>query len=189
MNSRQYFHFKVAALLILLISAGWIWISRVPTNAAQEERAVAPRQGFMAPDFTLPTINGDSYSLADWRGHPVVLNFWASWCLPCRAEMPALERVYQHYKERGLLILGINAASQDSRQAALVFINENKFQFPILFDDHTLVYEMYAVRALPTTFFITAQGQIQEVIVGGPISEALLRVQIEKLLVTSKGDS
>lgn len=96
--------------------------------------------------------------------------------------MPAIEHIHQAYKDQGLIVLGINASSQDPVTNALAFVKENNLTFPVLFDQEAQAYELYAVRALPTTYFIAPDGKIQEVIVGGPISEALLRVRVQHLL-------
>lgn len=172
----------VFSLLVLLSGAGWIWASRVPDGAATVGGIPAPRQGFQAPDFVLETAAGQDVRLSELRGRPVLINLWASWCVPCRAEMPALEQAYQEYQGQGFILLAVNATDQDNRQAALAFAQENDLSFPILFDINGQVSELYQLRALPTSFFVNPDGIIQEVVVGGPMSEALLRVRIEQLL-------
>jgi hypothetical protein len=82
-----------ATAAVLLVGAIWIWAARAPETAAGG-RIASPRAGFPAPDFTLPLASGGTANLADYRGRVVILNLWASWCLPCRAEMPAIEAVY-----------------------------------------------------------------------------------------------
>lgn len=136
----------------------------------------------MAPDFTLTTLEGENIHLADLRGRAVILNLWASWCPPCRAEMPALQRVSLDYTQNDLMILAVNLTSQDSREAAAQFAQENSLTFPILLDETGEVGALYQTSALPTTFFIAADGTIREMIVGGPISEALLRAQVNQLI-------
>ena len=138
--------------------------------------------GFMAPDFSLLTENGDEIRLSELRGQAVLINFWASWCNPCRAEMPAMEKVYQEYQGQGFVILAINATSQDNPADAINFASQLGLSFPILFDLDGKVNSAYQVRALPTSFFVDRQGIIQEIVVGGPMSEALLRIRIENLL-------
>src|ERR671925_2318875 len=83
-------------ILILIVGAVWTFISRAPEPSSQQSGpAPSPREGFTAPDFTLDTLDGDQLTLSELRGQAVVLNIWASWCVPCRAEMPAIEKVYQ----------------------------------------------------------------------------------------------
>jgi peroxiredoxin len=169
-------------VVILLLGAGWIGLSAAEPGMATAGRIPAPRPGFLAPDFNLPTPQGDQITLSGLRGSPVIVNVWASWCAPCRAEMPALKRVYEDYRETGLVVLGVNATTQDSLDAALAFAGEMELAFPILLDEAGQALELYEVRAFPTTFFVDRQGLVREVVVGGPVSEALLRVRAEQLL-------
>jgi len=118
----------------------------------------APQKGFLAPDFTLETGDGETVRLSELRGRPVVVNFWTSWCPPCREEMPALQRVFRDYQERDMVILGLNSTVQDERGEALAFAIEQGLTFPILLDESGEATRLYQVRALPTTFFIDAQG-------------------------------
>jgi len=96
--------------------------------------------------------------------------------------MPALERVYREYAPQGLALLAVNAANQDTRSAALEFAQAQGLSFPILFDADGLVSRSYRLQALPTTFFIDRGGVIREVVGGGPMSEALLRIRIDQLM-------
>jgi peroxiredoxin len=178
-SRRTYILFNIA---VLLISAGWIAFSRSAPGAAVNNQISVARPGFLAPDFTLTTLDGESVHLADLRGRPVIINLWASWCPPCRAEMPSLQRVSQDYTQNNLVILAVNLTSQDSREAAAQFAQENNLTFPILLDEKGEVETLYQTSALPTTFFIAADGIISEMIVGGPISEALLRAQVNQLI-------
>ena len=173
------------SILALFAGAGWIWASRAPAGSTTESGIPSPRQGFLAPDFTLENAEGQEIQLSDLRGQPVLVNLWASWCVPCRTEMPALERVYQEYRSQGFVLLAVNATDQDNRPSALAFAQENGLTFPLLFDFDGQVSRLYQLRALPTSFFIKPDGTIQEVVVGGPMSEALLRVRIEQLLESS----
>ncbi|MEW5872591.1 MAG: redoxin domain-containing protein [Chloroflexota bacterium] len=171
----------LGTILILLAGAAWIWLSKAPPGSMLAE-IPAPQTGFMAPDFTLESSTGETITLSDLRGRPVLVNLWASWCPPCRAEMPAMLRVYQDYKAQGFTLLAVNAANQDSSTAALDFAQELGLDFPILFDSQGSVAQQYQISALPTSFFIDAHGIIREVVVGGPMSEALLRIRIQQLI-------
>lgn len=136
----------------------------------------------MAPDFKLQAASGETIQLSELRGRPVLINLWASWCGPCRAEMPAMQRVYADYQDQDFLILAVNATNQDNADRAVAFAKEYDLTFPILFDTDGSVSSQYRLRALPTSFFVDPSGIIQEVVVGGPMSEALLRIRIEQLL-------
>jgi cytochrome c biogenesis protein CcmG, thiol:disulfide interchange protein DsbE len=171
----------ILSMVALVTGIAWIWFSRAKPGETTAGKIPTPRSGFLAPDFTLETADGRAISLSSLRGQPVLLNIWASWCGPCRAEMPAIERVFQEYKVKGLNILAINATSQDQISQALSFVRENNLTFPILFDEQGDVNRQYNVQALPTTFFIDANGIIKEVVIGGPMSEASLRIRVEQL--------
>lgn len=168
--------------LLLGLGALWTGLSAVPTGTTTAGRIPSPRAGFLAPSFELTSLQGEELSLEDQRGKVVVINFWASWCPPCRAEMPALQRTYENYQGRGLEILAVNSTYQDTAEAAERFIRERNLTFPILLDSTGLVSNLYQTRALPTTFFVDRQGVIQEVIIGGPMSETTLRTTVEQLL-------
>ena len=174
--------FPVLSVILLLTGAAWIWLSRAPAEGTTGGLIPAPQRGFLAPDFALETADGEVIRLSELRGRPVVVNLWASWCTPCREEMPALERVYQAYQEQGVVILGVNSTVQDERQRAIDFAAEQGLTFPIVFDTDGEATRLYQVRALPTTYFIDAQGIIQEVVTGGPMAEALLRIRVEQLI-------
>lgn len=165
-----------------IVSGVWIWASAVPADTTTGGLIPSPREGFLAPDFTLETLSGDQISLPDLRGNAIVLNLWASWCLPCRAEMPALQSVYQENHERGLEVLAVNITAQDNLAAVEAFAHEFNLTFPILLDTSGLVGKEYLMRAFPTTFFIDREGIIQRVIVGGPMSEVTLQSTVERLL-------
>ena len=173
---------NLLSLAILLLSAGWIWLSAAPAWATTAGEIPAPRAGFLAPDFSLPDAEGNLVTLSDLRGQAVLVNLWASWCTPCQAEMPAMQRVYEEYRDQGFTILAVNAAHQDSQAAARQFAAEHGLTFPILYDLDGSVARSYQLSALPTSFFILPDGAINEVIIGGPMAEALLRARVEQLL-------
>lgn len=177
--------FRLTALLILLAGALWIALTAATPGTTTSGKIPAPRAGFLAPDFTLTTADGDTVTLSALRGHPVIVNLWASWCGPCRAEMPALQRIHEAYQDTGLILLAVNATPQDSESAALAFAAELGLTFPILFDTVGEASRLYELRALPSTYFIGPDGTIQEVVIGGPMAEALLRTRVEQLLITS----
>jgi len=169
-------------LAILLAGAAWIWLSAAPAGTTTQGAIPAPHAGFLAPDFSLTGLDGEQYTLSELRGQAVLLNLWASWCAPCRAEMPAMQSVYEDYREVGFIVLAVNATNQDNIAAASAFASQYGLTFPILLDTSGNVSALYQLRALPSTFFIDRNGIIQEVVVGGPMAEALLRVRVEQLL-------
>lgn len=174
--------FRIVSISLLLLSALWIGISAHLPGGTSNPGIPAPQAGFLAPDFTLSTLDGETIALADLRGQAVLVNIWASWCVPCRAEMPAMQAVYQEYAGQGFIILAVNATNQDSQAQAAAFVAEHNLTFPILLDLDGEVGELYQVSALPSSFFVLPDGTIQEVVFGGPMAEALLRTRIENLL-------
>jgi peroxiredoxin len=174
--------FRLAAGVVLALGLVWIGVSGTLPGTATNSGIPAPQAGFLAPDFTLTTLEGTDMALSDFQGKAVLVNVWASWCGPCRAEMPAMQRTFEEYEELGFTILAVNAAIQDNRADAEAFIKEMGLSFPILFDTDGYLYEQYQIRALPSSFFILPDGSIQEVVFGGPMAEALLRTRVESLL-------
>jgi peroxiredoxin len=174
-------YWYLISTVVLAVGAAWIVISANPSSAANNAIAI-PREGFQAPDFSLKTLEGDTITLSSLRGQVVLVNLWASWCAPCRAEMPAIEKVYQRYKEQGFTVLAVNATNQDNLEDAQAFVQAHQLSFPILLDLDGSTSRAYQLQALPTSFFIDQDGIIQELVVGGPMSEALLRSQVEALL-------
>jgi cytochrome c biogenesis protein CcmG, thiol:disulfide interchange protein DsbE len=184
-NARDFFSVGRAirwAIWVFVAGVVWTFLSRMPiAQTTQAGPPPNPREGFTAPDFTLDLLGGGEITLSDLRGKPVVLNIWATWCPPCREEMPAIEKVYRSYKELGLVVIGLNLTSQDSEQAISDFVQELGLTFPIALDRDGSVGNRYRPPGLPTTYFIDSQGVIQSVVVGGPMSESLIQSKVEML--------
>jgi len=167
---------------IFVAGVVWTFLTRMPAGqVAQAGPPPNPKEGFTAPDFTLDLLGGGEVTLSDLRGRPVVLNIWATWCGPCREEMPAIEKVYRSYEELGLVVIGLNLTSQDSEQAVAAFVQDLGLTFPIALDRDGSVGNRYQLLGLPTTYFIDSQGVIQSVVVGGPMSESLIQSNVEAL--------
>lgn len=167
------------ALLIFIGGSGWIWVSRLPADlpsvaASTEGLAI----GQTAPDFSLTTLDGESFSLSALKGQPVVLNFWATWCGPCRRELPALQSSAERYRDL-VTIVGIDQAEDaDTVQG---YVDELGLTFPIPMDTDGKVGEAYRVRGLPTTYFIDSEGIIERVWVGEMNSITLAESIVELL--------
>jgi cytochrome c biogenesis protein CcmG/thiol:disulfide interchange protein DsbE len=128
--------------------------------------------GQVAPKFSLPRLSGNgSISLTALRGRPVVLNFWASWCAPCRDEAPVLAAAARKWKEQGVVFLGVD--TKDASNAALAFTRMYGVGYPSVVDDEAILKSSYAVLGFPETFFIDAAGAIHAKYVG-PINAATL---------------
>jgi cytochrome c biogenesis protein CcmG/thiol:disulfide interchange protein DsbE len=132
-----------------------------------------------APDFNLTTFEGDTISLADQRGKPVVINFWASWCPPCRIEAPLIERTWRAYKDRGLIFLGINI--QDRKEDALNYMREFDITYPNGPDPTGEIAIDYGVSGLPVTFFVSRKGEVVRRWVGA-VEHSVLVSAIEEIM-------
>lgn len=170
-------------LTVFILGSLWTLVSRIPPAATTNgQPPPSPREGFSAPDFTLELLSGGEVTLSDLRGQAVMVNLWASWCPPCREEMPAIERVYQDLKDDGLIVLAVNTTNQDTEAAAKAFVQEFGLSFPVPLDRTGAVSNRYQLRGLPSTYFIDWQGVIRSVVVGGPMSESLIRLKVQDLL-------
>lgn len=181
MKAILYSYWNIVIIATLILGMGWIYISAVPLD--QDADAIrAPHKGFQAPEINLQGFDGRFASLSDMRGEVVLVNFWASWCPPCRAEMPTLQKVFDDYQEKGFNILAVNSTVQDSQSDAAKFASEGGYSFDIVLDYSGEVTSSYKIEALPTSFLVDRNGIILDVFIGGPLPEALLRERIEKLL-------
>lgn len=147
-------------VLTLLLGSGWVWVSRVPPDQQSVTADPAPAVGHPAPDFTLTTLDGETFQLSDLQGTPVVLNFWATWCGPCQRELPALQAATERFAGR-VVIAGVD----QGEEAAVVqsYVDDLGLTFVIPMDENFEVSEQYAVLGLPTTFFIDADGIIRQI--------------------------
>ena len=168
---------------VFLLSFAWIFLSRVPSAEAAGGASVSsPRVGFVAPDFTLDLLGGEKITLSDLRGKVVLVNIWASWCPPCLREMPALEEVYQEFKDQGLVVLAVNTTYQDSEAQAAEFAQNFGLTFPIPLDRTGAVSKRYLLRGLPSTYFVDRQGIIRSVVIGGPMNKAVITSNVQNLI-------
>ena len=134
------------------------------TSADSPAVKIGTRIGFTAPDFTLPTTDNKEFKLSDYRGKPVILNFWASWCGPCRYEVPAFKSFYDKYKDDGVSIIAVN--TQDNPDSALAYAKADNLKFTVPVDPQGKVANLYNVRGLPTTYFIDEKGIITSIKIG-----------------------
>ena len=142
-----------------------------PQRAGQLGSSAFTAQGVVvgqpAPDFTLNTLDGNQVSLTDFRGPPVLINFWATWCSPCRLEMPGLVRAYETHQADGFVILAVNLTAQDRVTDVNAFVAEFKMTFPVLLDESGAVAdEIYRLRGLPTSIFVDRDGRVARMQIG-----------------------
>lgn len=168
MNQKRWY--TLTAIVLAFGIGALIW-GRVPAGVTTGALPPAPAIGHPAPDFTLAAMEGESVTLSDLRGQPVVMNFWASWCGPCRSEMPELQRLHDRLADAGVVMLGVNQG--ETPEVVARYRDEIGVDFPTALDQRTGVSQQYLVNSLPTTFFIDRDGVIQTLFIG-PMTDAVL---------------
>ncbi|MBI4280319.1 MAG: TlpA family protein disulfide reductase [Armatimonadetes bacterium] len=175
-------------VLVLLDSAGlvtapWSRETRRPPTAARPPApgaAVRTAAGPAAPDFTLPGLEGGQVRLSQFRGRPVMLNFFAAWCAPCWKEMPVFQRAYERYQPQGLVIVGVGV--QDSKDTLGGMMRLLKLTFPTAYDgDGAVAVTKYRLRGLPASFFIDGEGVLRGQWLG-PMDERILERHLPLIL-------
>ncbi len=163
----------------LLLRLGTTAVSVCAGLAAPARAALSP--GRAAPDFTLRTGDGRNLRLAEQRGRVVMVNFWATWCTPCRVELPHLQRLHEQYRAAGFLLLGVSVDDEPAR--ALELATRLQLGFPILFDSDKAVSRLYDLRTMPSTMLIDRDGGLRQVHRGYREGvEALYAQQVRDLL-------
>lgn len=170
---------KWGFLFVFILLVGFT----VYTNMNKSMAVVAeqkPTVGYSAPHFSLVGLDGKTYKIGGKRDKPVVINFWASWCGPCKEEAPDLVKMYNKYKGQ-LDFYAINSTSNDQLDDAKKFVETYGMPFPIPLDEKGVVSKQYQIMAFPTTFFIDKNGMIVHQVLG-MLDEAELEKQMKKLL-------
>lgn len=144
-------------IIVRTLMALWLglWLS-VAANAENIQGA--------APDFTLKSQSGKNTKLSELRGQVVLINFWASWCGPCRQEMPLLEKLYRRYRPLGFTILGVNV--EEDPTAANKLLKEISVSFPVLFDGENTVSKLYKIKGMPSTVIVDRDGNMRQLHTG-----------------------
>ncbi|MEM3631849.1 MAG: TlpA disulfide reductase family protein [Conexivisphaerales archaeon] len=140
---------------------------------------IAPEKNCYAPDFILPDLQGEKFALSAFRGKKVVLNFWATWCSPCREELTALQRVYEVKRSKNVIIISVHIGGKP--QQIVEFVHEVGITFPVLLDTSWEVAAKYRLKAIPCTFWIDERGVIREITLGGPMDEEFIITLLNKL--------
>lgn len=163
----------------IVLLAGVVVAVLVVGFALLRQHQTQPTSG-LAPDFTLTTFDGQPFTLSEQRGNIVVINFWASWCGPCREEAPALERLWNRYKDQGVVVLGVTFA--DEPDDSLEFMQEYGLTYPNVDDPRSEVSkDLYHIQGVPETFVIDQNGEVARFIYS-TVDEASLTVLIDRLL-------
>jgi peroxiredoxin len=136
-----------------------------------------------APDFVIENLSGGDTGLADYKGKIVLLNFWATWCMPCRAEMPGMETLWHKYKDQGFVIVAISI-DEGSKKRVEKFIEIFDLSFPVLLDPESKVNDLYKVSSMPTSFLIDRNGKIISRIVGSDDWESEIAIKLVEGLLS-----
>jgi len=146
-----------------MLGLPWLWFNRVSVAVQDDFTVPQPAVNHPAPDFTLTTLDGETFTLSEYQGTPIVLNFWATWCGPCRSEMPALQTTSTRFQDR-VAIIGVDQA--EGAAEVQRFVEEMGVTFPIPMDSDSTVGSLYAIQGMPTTFFIDRNGIIRHLWIG-----------------------
>jgi peroxiredoxin len=175
LTPRTKFLLLILAAFLFMAAAAYLFLPKLIGKSGSNP-------GRPAPDFSLTTASGEEVTLETFRGKVIVFNLWASWCSPCREEMPGLEAVYQLYKSEDFIVLGVNQTYNDVQDSAMHFIEQTGVTFPILFDASGDGSKQYQLQMLPVTYVIDKKGTIRDTIIGGPLDAQEIAYQVASLL-------
>ena len=180
MNAKPYkllIILAIVGLVLAFVVAGLLLTRGDAKNGASSNSAQETKEA--APDFTLALIKGGDFHLGDHKGKPILINFFASWCLPCRDEAPALEKIAHEYGAKGVVFLGIAVDDTDAKMKD--FMTRYGVTFPVGIDKTSAVQKSFGLYGVPTTYFINKQGIINY-FHSGIVTEELLQHELDKLL-------
>jgi peroxiredoxin len=151
-------------------------------SSASPQLEECPREGCLAPSFTIPDLTGKPVSLSDFRGKVVLLNIWATWCGPCKREIPSLDRLYQMRKDKGLEIVAVSV-DRTSVSGVATFVANYQMSFPVLHDNRGEVGQKYWARAIPSSYLLDRNGVIKWTVTGSiEWDEPLVISRIDQIL-------
>ncbi|RLB69857.1 MAG: TlpA family protein disulfide reductase [Deltaproteobacteria bacterium] len=157
--------FKINIFWIVVLLTVFLLVG-CDNSTSEQPLTKVNHESKLAADFTLTNMQGEQVSLSQYRGKVVILNFWATWCPPCREEMPSMERLYQKYKDQGLVILAVSA-DENGKKAVSQFLQKTPYSFPILLDSDNIAQNAYGVFRFPESFIIDRNGMVVKKIIGG----------------------
>ncbi|MEO4053272.1 thiol-disulfide oxidoreductase ResA [Solibacillus sp. CAU 1738] len=160
MDKKQKRSLTRGIILVVLAAA----IAYTVFATATKDKVKVLKVGATAPDFELVDLNGETHRLSDYKGQGVFLNFWGTWCEPCKKEMPAMDRQYTAFKNQGVQTLAINIAQSDFEVQK--YIKNLGVSFPVVIDKTKSVMTAYNIYPLPTTILISPEGKVQKIITG-----------------------
>jgi len=136
-----------------------------------------------APDFTLKSLQGENLRLDEYKGQVVLINFWATWCGPCRQELPLLDRLHQRYQDAGFAVLGINVEGVEKADEAQAMVSKAGVTFPVLVDEGQQISELYALEAMPTSVVVDRDGVVRYVHLGYKPGDETKYLEVVKQLI------
>ncbi|MEI3612138.1 TlpA family protein disulfide reductase [Pseudogracilibacillus sp. SO30301A] len=172
---------KWIIIVVVVGLLGWaVYDFAINKETTQElDPDVGLEKGNLAPDFELETIDGETVKLSDFRGEKVMLNFWATWCPPCRAEMPDMQKFHEEHDEGVILAVNLTE-TENSPRNVVKFLEEYGISFTVLEDKNTTVGNIYRAQSLPTSYLINSEGKIHNIAVG-PLNYELMVQEFEKM--------
>ena len=191
---------NLLSIALILLAVAIVVVNLWEPNSTEEKKDVASEEngsassedvaksdssgveiGKTAPDFELVTLKGESVKLSDYKGKKVILNFWATWCPPCKAEMPHMQKFYEENKENGIEILAVNLTDIDSGKESIEsFVKEYELTFEIPLDQEGVIGRQYQAFTIPTSYLIDTNGVISNKIVG-PMDEEMMKSLTEEM--------
>lgn len=179
---------KITALLLALVMTFALFGCGASDGEEQDTTAVqtTAKEPEKAPDFTVYDGEGDPVSLYESFGRPLVVNFWATWCPPCKSEMPHFEALYKEYGDRvEFMMIDLTDGTRDTEESVKQFISDNGYSFPVYLDSDMDAAMAYSIQSIPTTIFFDGEGNIVEYKVGA-ISESQLEGMLIKMTEGTK---
>jgi len=175
--------FIIIFSILIILSISWLFLTPVffPINETSAG-TIAVHKGFQAPDFTLETPTSEAVSLSNYKGQPVLVFFWASWCSVCKRTMPGLQSVYQDFEPMGFEILAVNTTNQDTLVSATDYFRSQGYSYKMLLDRSGDTSQIYQLHAVPLSVLINPDGSVFDVIIGSGMSEGYLRAYLNDVL-------
>ncbi len=181
---------KIIILSLMTLIVAFAPAQEAPLMSAVQEKLWkagfgVPQQTMDAPPFSAEDMNGKQVSLDSLKGKVVLLNLWATWCPPCRSEMPSMEKLYQKLKDSNFIILAIStpAPPRETREKIVDFINDNGYTFPVLIDDSREISYQYGSGSIPTSWIIDAEGKVLARFVGAMEWDSEFMVKVFEELI------
>lgn len=170
-----------AVMVVIVISGVYLYMKKHPKNVESLPKKGGPAHPMVqAPSFHLKDVSGNKVVLADYQGKAVVLNFFATWCPPCRTEIPGFVKIYDRYREKGLEIIGISL-DNDAEKVLPEFITEHSINYSVAIGTRDVIEQYGGIQSIPTTIFIDRNGDITNIHMGF-IDEATFEMEAKKIL-------